>query len=332
MQDSINKPRVFLSHSKVDIDFINRIYYDLLKCQIDPWKDSEEIRHGKPWLEAIFEHGLPKCDCILVYFTESSLNSKMVKKEIDSGIIQKLTDSGVSFLPYVSNKKIRESLRIDIQALQTPEWNESNYHELLPRVVAEIWRSYLERVVSVVTQNEKVKRLEAEIQLEKIRNREKKIFSDSEETEFNHILNVFSRVEEIIVEEEFIDSYGEKLSNKYNLGINLASLIPLIADDYEYSKSAAEKTIHDSLSSDIIENKGKEWKIKRIELSIDPRDELFLFGLLQRTVNHVETENPFLRRMMPRYIFVFTEKMQRFRYWLSFKKILPQKIEIINSE
>jgi len=80
MEERINKPRVFLSHSKADIEFIERVNQDLHRCQISPWLDSEEIRHGKPWLDAIFEDGIPTCDAVLVYFTESSLQSKMVKK------------------------------------------------------------------------------------------------------------------------------------------------------------------------------------------------------------------------------------------------------------
>ena len=46
-----NRPRVFLSHSKADVTFISQLYEDLRHCQIDPWLDSIDIRHGEPWLE-----------------------------------------------------------------------------------------------------------------------------------------------------------------------------------------------------------------------------------------------------------------------------------------
>lgn len=71
MESRLNKPRVFLSHSKSDKSFIELINNDLRKCQIDPWLDSEEIRHGKPWLDTIFEDGIPTCDSVLVYFTDN---------------------------------------------------------------------------------------------------------------------------------------------------------------------------------------------------------------------------------------------------------------------
>ena len=69
-------------HSKADEKFIRRLYADLKKCQIEPWLDSEDIRHGKPWLDAIFEEGIPTCDCVIVYFSETSLDSAMVRKRL----------------------------------------------------------------------------------------------------------------------------------------------------------------------------------------------------------------------------------------------------------
>ena len=35
-----NKPRVFLSHSNKDKEFIHRLYEDLSLCQIEPWRDA----------------------------------------------------------------------------------------------------------------------------------------------------------------------------------------------------------------------------------------------------------------------------------------------------
>ena len=167
MESRLNKPRVFLSHSKADVPFIEKLYDDLRKCQIEPWLDSAEIRHGKPWLDAIFEEGIPTCDAVLVYFTEASLESKMVKKEMDAGILQQLKDKRVAFLAYVDDEDRRTKLRADIQALQVPVWNQANYSEVLPRAVAEIWRSYLERTVTSAVQEKHVNRLQAELELEK---------------------------------------------------------------------------------------------------------------------------------------------------------------------
>jgi hypothetical protein len=109
-----SRPRVFLSHSKADIDFIAKLYEDLRACQIEPWYDEFDIRHGQPWIDAVFGGGIPSCDCVLVYLTEHSIESQVVKKEIDAGIIQQLNDRKVGILPYVSNSVLRGKLRADI--------------------------------------------------------------------------------------------------------------------------------------------------------------------------------------------------------------------------
>ncbi len=145
MKERVNKPRAFFSYSSQDLHFIERIEKDLRKCQIEIWRDRTEIRDGQPWQDAIFEDGLPTCDVIIVYFTDSSLSSGMVAKEVDAAQIRHLKDSGISFLPYVRQSETRKKLRLDLQTLHCRVWNDDNYHEILPSVVAEIWRSYVER-------------------------------------------------------------------------------------------------------------------------------------------------------------------------------------------
>ena len=36
----LRKPRVFLSHSSANKPFIQKMYDDLLRCQVAPWLDS----------------------------------------------------------------------------------------------------------------------------------------------------------------------------------------------------------------------------------------------------------------------------------------------------
>lgn len=54
MRERINKPRVFLSHARKDVAFIERVERDLRK-QLEPWLDANEIRDGQPWMSAILE-------------------------------------------------------------------------------------------------------------------------------------------------------------------------------------------------------------------------------------------------------------------------------------
>jgi len=194
MVNKINKPSVFLSHSKKDEDFIKNLANDLRKCQIEPWLDTEELRHGKPWLKMIFEDGIPTCDVIIVYLTKNSINSKMVKKEIDAALIEQIADSEIAFLPYVSNALLRKNLRSDLRSLQCAEWNNKNYYQVLPIVVSEIWHSYLERKINTATLNEKNKRLELEVRLMEIQEKyQSSTFTPSENVDFQHIYKMLNK-------------------------------------------------------------------------------------------------------------------------------------------
>ena len=124
MEYTFNKPKVFLSHSKKDIEFIRRLDSDLRLCNIETWLDEVDIPHGKSWQDSIFEYGIPTCDAIIAYLTENSIESPVVKKEIDVALLQSLRDSNIAFLPYVNKNELRIKLRPDIQSLQTKEWND----------------------------------------------------------------------------------------------------------------------------------------------------------------------------------------------------------------
>lgn len=337
MVERISKPRVFLSHSKADVVFIEQLYEDLRKCQIEPWLDTEEIRHGHPWLDAIFEDGLPACDCVLVYLTESSVCSRMVKKEIDASIIQQLKDSSISFLPYVSESSIRSRLRPDLQILQAPELNDGNYKELLPRIVAEIWRSYLERKVVSAIKSEQVRRLEAELELERIKSTsEGKAFSGNESADFKYVYNALNRPEKLIIEisSQVIDSDQKQpewivqFVEQYE--VNLSSLIPFISSPrtFEYSHRGINDLLIEQLHSkkERDKNKNNKYECKQCpELS----DELLMYGLLTRVhIPPPQGEGRIARMMYRSYKLAYTEKMEKFKYWMAFNKKMPLEIAI----
>lgn len=169
MRERINKPRVFLSHARKDVKFIERIEGDLRKCQIECWRDLNEIRDGESWQNAIFAEGLPICDVILTYYTENSVVSPMVSKEVDVALLRQLSDNGIGFLPYVNSEKTRNNLRLDIQVLQCRVWNEENYNEILPSVVAAVWQRYMERSINIAILQEKNLRLETQLKFERLK-------------------------------------------------------------------------------------------------------------------------------------------------------------------
>jgi hypothetical protein len=333
-----NKPRVFLSHSKADIGFIEKVGNDLRGCQIEPWLDSQEIRAGQPWLDAIFESGIPTCDCVLVYLTESSIESNMVKKEIDAGIIRKLRDSQIAFLPYVSRAELRDKLRTDLQTLQVPEWNENNYHSMLPRVVAEIWRSYMDRTIFASTKDEKVRRLEAELELEKMKKEAgERIFSEGEDKDFKYIQKAMDRWEPVIFSmyrrtKDRQDEVIQEASYKVNL---LALLLFFVRDgSVEINDSFVPGRVINMLW-DVSPELQKAPEGLRIVVSQAPRleDELLMFGFIERkqfmqSFPQMTRSGDMQYHQQVRYGFEFTNKVQRFRYWLAVNGLMPQETRL----
>ncbi|QSA98514.1 toll/interleukin-1 receptor domain-containing protein [Methylococcus sp. EFPC2] len=254
MKERLNKPRVFLSHSKKDVNFIDRIANDLRKCPIEPWLDDYEIRHGQPWLDAIFEDGIPTCDAVLAYLTHHSVTSAVVKKEIDVGILRKLQNNYVAFLPYVSESFLRTELRYDLQVLQMPEWSEANYCEILPRVVAEIWRSFLQRTVTDAIQKERVARLEAELRLKDIEKElAESVCQQGEARDFEYIWHQIDRYEPVVFQHSSVlDNVSTEIA-AYTFSVHIGYLILLLSDSrrYEYTSLSIGNLAYEALKSQL---------------------------------------------------------------------------------
>ena len=74
---------VFISHSSEDKkDLIKPIVADLEDCFINVWLDNRKILPGDNLRKSIFKDGLDKADIALIFFTENSLKSSWVDKEI----------------------------------------------------------------------------------------------------------------------------------------------------------------------------------------------------------------------------------------------------------
>jgi hypothetical protein len=329
MNQRLNKPRVFLSHSKADSGLIERLHGDLQVCQIEPWIDTVDIRHGKPWLDAIFEEGIPTCDCVLVYLTEHSVTSAMVKKELDAAVLEQLRDKRVALLPYVSSEALRDGLRADIRALQVPVLNTGNYQSLLPRIVAEVWRSFMERTVPVAVQQEHIRRLEAELELEKLRKASGDgIFTQSEENEFTYIYARLNRQEVVELQERRTVGGKQEAGRKTRFSVAVLPVLSRIADSRhcEYSSTSVVLALGALLEP---HTPGYDPEDKAMSLAVTCypalADELLMYGFVQRVHRARAAGTPAVFAMMGRgseYHFVYTDRWERFRYWLAFKGFL----------
>lgn len=74
---------VFVSHSSEDkVVLIEPLVKDLEDCYINVWLDKKRIVPGDNLRKSIFRDGLDKADVALIFFTENSLKSSWVDREI----------------------------------------------------------------------------------------------------------------------------------------------------------------------------------------------------------------------------------------------------------
>jgi hypothetical protein len=74
---------VFISHSSKDKEsYIEPIANDLEESYINVWLDKKKILPGDNLRKSIFRDGLDKADVVLIFFTQESIKSSWVDKEI----------------------------------------------------------------------------------------------------------------------------------------------------------------------------------------------------------------------------------------------------------
>ena len=96
---------VFISYSRYDAPFVDRLANDLRKCGVQPWTDRENIAPGKSWQSEI-ERGLKNATLTIFVISSNSLKSPWMlaelgafwetKKKIIPAVIE---DVDVSALP-----------------------------------------------------------------------------------------------------------------------------------------------------------------------------------------------------------------------------------------
>jgi hypothetical protein len=333
MSNQKPQPTVFLSYSRNDEDFIEKVHQTLTRCRITPWRDVIDIGHGEPWLDAIFESGIPTCDCVMVYLTASSIESPMVKKEIDAAVLRKLKDKQIGFLPYVQASDLRTRLRIDLQSLNIIEWNDSNFLDVLPRVVAEIWQSFAERTVTHAVNSERVKRLEAELQLERIsKETQAQIFSGAEETDFEYIVSALNREHCItLITQRNNPLQVETPERTYKFRVNLlpAIMVLLKGESVTYEDHAIERVLIDRVCALHKLPRKAHWKpaiTSAPSLKLAPQ--LLTYGLIERIIWQEIIPRPFATNVT-RGRTQFTSKAYRFKYWLETKNRFTDEITLV---
>ena len=158
------KPRVFISHSKVDKPIIEAIANDLRSTRLDVWYDDWEIPPGDSFRRQIAK-GIEECDLFFVYLTPNSAVSYWVQHELDAAFVKQANTGRNVLALFVDSDTTRKSLPIDLQALHSPVLNNTEYSRPFSRLVSRAWESYSERVVQEATSKLRIRQLELENQV-----------------------------------------------------------------------------------------------------------------------------------------------------------------------
>jgi hypothetical protein len=328
------KPRVFLSHSKRDVEFIRRLEADLRACQCDPWIDEIELRHGQPWLEQVFSSGIPSCEVVLCYITENSIESEMVRQEIDARLLERLSSSRVTLLPYVAKAELRKTLRLDLQRLQILELNDDNYAKVFPRVVAEIWRSFSDFAAASAVQSERVKRLEAELRVKELEsNAVATIFSKSEDAEFTTIWSRIDREVRLDVRltqarsikpaeghaEEAANSEKQPesaLDGVFWLKLSALFRASIAEQKFQLSSFDARQTVEDTIKLHWMAT-SSDYQAA-FKMPVDIETEMLRYGFVERQPTPPPRERGIATLIHRPFRLVFTPKFDRFVFWIEY--------------
>jgi TIR domain len=97
------RPKIFLTHSSLDKPLIRELRNYLLKCELNVWLDEIEIQVGDSIVQKVTE-GLSQTDFLVVALSQNALDSKWVKREINSTLMANLSGRKVTILPLLLEK------------------------------------------------------------------------------------------------------------------------------------------------------------------------------------------------------------------------------------
>ncbi|MBK8102622.1 MAG: toll/interleukin-1 receptor domain-containing protein [Cellvibrionales bacterium] len=215
-----NSVLVFVSHSSDDKEgYIEPIVQDLEDCFINIWIDKRNILPGDNLRKSIFRDGLDKADIALIFFTEQSLSSSWVDREIKH-VLREEAKKGNSFdlkkiisifdskATYTAISERYPELTDDLMHLMPKEYTKKD----LGQLISAIWSKYLDlQGGDVATQRQllakdkEIFQKEKEVQelKEKIQSLKSKSSNSSQDQEFEAYLNS-GKVDDLLAQKENI--------------------------------------------------------------------------------------------------------------------------------
>ncbi|EDY84442.1 hypothetical protein VDG1235_4073 [Verrucomicrobiia bacterium DG1235] len=215
---------VFVSHSSEDkASLIEPIIGDLESCYINVWYDKRKILPGDNLRKSIFRDGLDKADVALIFFTENSLKSSWVDKEIKH-VLREETKKGNNFdlskiISIFDSKETYEEisdrypeLTDDLLHLMPEDYDKTQMGQL----ISAIWSKYLslqggdiETQRQLLAKDKEIFKKETEIQAlkEKLKDAKSKNSNQSLHEEFEKI-HESGKIENLIKNQDRLLSGG----------------------------------------------------------------------------------------------------------------------------
>jgi hypothetical protein len=139
---------VFISYSREDREFVDRLAEDLREAGVSTWQDTKEIAPGENWRLAI-EESLRQASAMLYVASSQSANSHWMARELEA-----VFSRGTRVIPLVLDDKGERGLPVFLREIQWVDFR-PGYDKALDQLLMALHSFRAERPVAPAT--EKVK-------------------------------------------------------------------------------------------------------------------------------------------------------------------------------
>lgn len=78
---TVTRPSIFISYSRRNVDFVDRLVQSLERLGFDCWVDRQDLEGGTTWREKI-SLSIRKCQAFVLVISPDSMNSPIVAQEV----------------------------------------------------------------------------------------------------------------------------------------------------------------------------------------------------------------------------------------------------------
>jgi hypothetical protein len=143
---NVIKPKMFISYSRKDSEFVSKIADDLAQSGVDCWIDSSTLEVGDRLKQAILG-SIPQCSVFFAYVTKDYLGSRWCREELD----QALRAPSVIVALVADSRQTRKTIPVEIRdEVQCGVLDSESYRSTVLQLSGKAWASLqtVQRIVS----------------------------------------------------------------------------------------------------------------------------------------------------------------------------------------